>query len=113
MNDFFVTVTISVTNTGSVAGSEAVQVYLSLPKGELAHPQQQLKAFKKVKNLAPGKTEEVQFSLDKYAVSYWDDIIHRWRADRGTYTVRVGRSAAEVESETTFEVDKAFEWNGL
>ncbi|KAG8911818.1 hypothetical protein FRC01_005511 [Tulasnella sp. 417] len=73
----------------------------------------QLKAFKKVKNLTPGKTEEVQFTLDKYAVSYWDDIIHRWRADKGTYTVRVGKSAAEVESETTFEVETSFEWNGL
>ncbi|KAG8903591.1 hypothetical protein FRC01_009138 [Tulasnella sp. 417] len=112
-NDFSVTVTVSVTNTGSVAGSEAVQVYVSLPKGQLTHPQQHLKAFKKVKNLAPGKTEEVQFTLDKYAVSYWDDIIHRWRADKGTYTVRVGRSAAEVERETTFEVERSFEWNGL
>ncbi|KAG8943854.1 hypothetical protein FRC04_002477 [Tulasnella sp. 424] len=116
--DFSATVTVSVTNTGSVAGSEAVQVYavqvyVSLPTGQLSHPQQQLKAFKKVKDLAPGKTEEVEFTLDKYAVSYWDDIIHRWRADKGTYTVRVGRSAAEVESETTFEVAKAFEWNGL
>ncbi|KAG8903492.1 hypothetical protein FRC01_009180 [Tulasnella sp. 417] len=112
-NDFSITVTVSVTNTGSVAGSEAVQVYVSLPKGQLTHPPQQLKAFKKVKNLAPGKTEEVQFTLDKYAVSYWDDIIHRWRADKGTYTVLVGRSAAEVERETTFEVEKSFEWNGL
>ncbi|KAG8943855.1 hypothetical protein FRC04_002478 [Tulasnella sp. 424] len=111
--DFSATVTVSVTNTGSVAGSEAVQVYVSLPRGQLSHPQQQLKAFKKVKDLAPGKTEEVQFTLDKYAVSYWDDIIHRWRADKGTYTVRVGRSAVELESEATFEVEKAFEWNGL
>ncbi|KIO27415.1 hypothetical protein M407DRAFT_23347 [Tulasnella calospora MUT 4182] len=95
-NDFSVTVTVSVTNTGSVAGSEA-----------------QLKAFKKAKNLAPGKTEEVQFTLDRYAVSYWDDIVHRWRADKGTYIFRVGRSTVEVESETTFEVEKAFEWNGL
>ncbi|KAG9046686.1 hypothetical protein FS837_003839 [Tulasnella sp. UAMH 9824] len=112
-NDFSVTVTVSVTNTGSVAGSEAVQVYVSLPKGHLSHPQQQLKAFKKVKDLAPGKIEEVQLALDKYAVSYWDDIIHRWRADKGTYTVRVGRSADKVESEATFDVEKAFEWSGL
>ncbi|KAG9046685.1 hypothetical protein FS837_003838 [Tulasnella sp. UAMH 9824] len=112
-NDFSVTVTVSVSNTGSVTGSEAVQVYVSLPKGQLTHPQQQLKAFKKVKNLAPGKTEEVQFTLDKYAVSYWDETLHRWRADKGTYTVRVGRSADELESEVAFEVEKAFEWSGL
>ncbi|KAG9046687.1 hypothetical protein FS837_003840 [Tulasnella sp. UAMH 9824] len=112
-SDFSLTVTISVTNTGSVAGSDAVQVYISLPKGHLSHPQQQLKAFKKVKDLTPGKTEEVQFVLDKYAVSYWDDTIHRWRAEKGTYTARVGRSADEIESKVTFEVAKAFEWNGL
>lgn len=111
--DFSVTVTTSVTNTGSVAGSEAVQVYVSLPQGQLSHPQQQLKAFEKVKDLTPGETKEVSFKLDKYAVSYWDDIVHSWRADKGTYKVRVANCASTAEGETTFDIEKTFEWNGL
>ena len=78
---------------------------LSLPKVE--------SSFKKVKDLAPGKTEEVTFALDKYAVSYWDDIIHKWKADKGTHTVKIASSSENVESETTFTLEKGFEWSGL
>lgn len=111
--DFSVEISLSVTNSGPVVGSEVAQVYVSLPKGHLTHPLQQLRAFKKVKDITPGETEDVKLTLDKYAVSYWDDVINRWRADKGVYTVRVGGSSDKTEEETTFEVEKAFEWTGL
>ncbi|KAG8874632.1 hypothetical protein FRB97_005773 [Tulasnella sp. 331] len=112
-SDFSVEISLSVTNTGSVTGSEVAQVYVSLPKGHLTHPLQQLRAFKKVKDIAPGKTEDVKLTLDKYAVSYWDDAINKWRANKGIYTVRVGGSSDKTEEGMTFEVEKAFEWTGL
>lgn len=111
--DFSVTVDVSIINTGSVSGSEVVQLYISLPKGHLTHPLSQLRAFQKVRDLAPGKSDEIRFALDKYAVSYWDDLLHKWRADKGTYAIRIASSSDKVESETTFSVDKAFEWSGL
>ncbi|KAG9002882.1 hypothetical protein FRB94_003505 [Tulasnella sp. JGI-2019a] len=111
--DFSVDISLPITNSGSVSGSEVAQVYISLPKGPLRHPVQQLRSFKKVKDLAPGATEQVKLTLDKYAVSYWDDVINKWRADKGTYMVRVGGSSDKTESETTFEVVKSFEWTGL
>jgi len=114
-SDFSVDVSVNVTNIGSVPGSEVVQLYVSLPKGEstLTHPASQLRAFHKVKDLAPGKSQEVKLALDKYAVSYWDDVINKWKADKGTYTVRLGGSSDRVEGETTFVLEKAFEWSGL
>lgn len=51
--------------------------------------------------------------LDKYAVSHWDDVVHKWKADKGKYVVRVGASSNKMEGETSFEVEKAFEWSGL
>lgn len=111
--DDAVTIAVKITNTGSVVGSEVVQIYVTLPKGHLTHPQNQLRAFQKVKDLAPGSMAEVELVLDKYAVSYWDDVIGRWRADRGEYVVKVGGSSDKIEREARFEVGRALEWTGL
>ncbi|KAG9012138.1 hypothetical protein FRB94_011835 [Tulasnella sp. JGI-2019a] len=112
----FIKVTVKITNIGSVVGSEVVQLYITLPKGHLTHPEKQLRAFKKVKDLGPGMSAEVELVLDKYAVSYWDDVPagqSLWRADQGTYVVRVGGSSDKLVREAKFEVGRAFEWSGL
>lgn len=96
-----------------MTGSEVVQLYISLPTGHLTHPSSQLRAFHKVKELAPGKSQAVKMVLDKYAFSYWHDGIHRWMADKGTYIVRVGASSDKMEREASFEIGTAFEWSGL
>ncbi|KAI0087212.1 beta-glucosidase [Irpex rosettiformis] len=114
--DVSVTATLKLTNTGSVAGSETVQLYVTLPTtSELTHPPLQLKAFAKVKDLAPGNSETVSLSLDKYAVSYWEERIRRWVVERGEYRVRVGTSSApkDLVLEKTLVLSKGFEWNGL
>jgi beta-glucosidase len=99
-----------------VTGSEAVQLYVTLPHiSEVTHPALQLKAFKKVKNLKPGAKEIVTLKLDKYAVSYWESRISKWVAEKGEYTVKVGNSSsnADLVLESKFHIEKAFEWNGL
>lgn len=104
------------TNTGSVTGSEAVQLYATFPAtAEYTHPPLQLKAFKKVKDLQAGASKEVVLELDKYAVSYWDEKYSTWSVDKGAYTVRVGGSSAKesLVLSTQFEVPKPFTWNGL
>ncbi|KAG8916724.1 hypothetical protein FRC01_002899 [Tulasnella sp. 417] len=106
-------VSVKVTNTGKRVGSEVVQVYVSLPKGHLTHPQNQLRGFAKVKDLAPGFTATVDISLDRYAMSYWDDINNCWTVDKGTYVLKVGGSSDKLPLQTTFEVLKGYEWNGV
>ncbi len=108
-----ISVSVSVTNTGNVTGSEVVQVYIALPKGHLTHPLAQLKGFKKVHDIKAGATETVDIVLDKYALSYWDDIISRWRADKGEYKVMVGNSSQQKTQEVCFKLEKSFEWSGL
>lgn len=89
---------------------------MTLPvTSDLTHPPLQLKAFVKVRDLAPGKSETVSIKLDKYAVSYWEERISRWVVEQGDYRVRVGRSSApeDLTLETTLSLKKGFEWNGL
>ena len=114
--DVKLSVSVTVTNTGSVAGSEVVQLYVTLPStSELTHPPLMLKAFAKVHDLSPGKSERVVLSLDKYAVSYWEERIDRWVVERGEYLVRVGRSSApeDLLLQGKFFLPTVLEWNGL
>jgi len=114
--DINVTATLTLTNAGPVTGSEVVQLYVTLPAtAEYTHPPLQLKAFKKVKGLKVGASEEVTLELDKYAVSYWDEKYSTWNVDKGIYTARVGGSSAKESLVLSgqFELPKSFTWNGL
>ena len=51
--------------------------------------------------------------LDKYAVSYWNDVIDAWTVEKGAYKVEVGTSSDYLSLAATFEVTKGFEWSGL
>ncbi|KIY70546.1 glycoside hydrolase family 3 protein [Cylindrobasidium torrendii FP15055 ss-10] len=107
-------VSVDVKNTGSVAGSEVVQVYLSVPyTPEYTHPALQLRGFAKVRDLAPGKTEKVDIKLDKYAVSYWDDKLNRWIVPKGEFKIKVGNSSENLTLEGSVAIDTYFEWSGL
>lgn len=102
------------TNTGSVAGSEVVQLYVSMPTtSDVTHPPRLLRAFGKAKDLAPGASERVVLTLDKLAVSYWEDRISRWVIERGEYRLSVGPSSDVLPLTATFVVTKGLEWTGL
>lgn len=105
---------VVVRNTGSLPGSEVVQLYVTLPKtSHLTHPPLQLKAFTKVRDLAPGVSQKVDLTLNKYATSYWDENLDRWIVERGEYAVGVGTSSDKLDLKASFFVEKGFEWNGL
>jgi beta-glucosidase len=87
-----VTVSFDVANTGSVAGAEVAQLYVSDPSAKAQRPERELKGFQKV-HLAPGETKHVTLSLDARAFSYWDDAAHKWTIDPGKFVIRVGDSS--------------------
>jgi len=112
--DFQLTATVTVANTGSVAGSEVAQLYVSMSKtSEVTHPVRLLRAFEKVRNVAPGESARVVLALDKYAVSYWDELLSCWVIERGEYGVSVGPSSDVLPLTAAFVVGKRLEWNGL
>ncbi len=95
------TFTIPVSNTGSVAGAETVQLYISekQPKGE--RPVKELKAFQKV-FLKPGETRLVSLTIGKEALSHYDGGTGRWTISPGAFEALVGTSAADIAARCKF-----------
>jgi beta-glucosidase len=87
-----VPVSFDVTNTGSVAGADVAQLYVSDPSSTVKRPERELKGFEKVR-LAPGETKHVTINLDARAFSYWDAAAHKWTIDPGKFVIRVGDSS--------------------
>jgi beta-glucosidase len=87
-----VLVNFDVTNTGSVAGAEVAQLYVSDPSAKVSRPERELKGFEKVR-LTPGETKHVTLNLDARAFSYWDATAHKWTIDPGKFVIRVGDSS--------------------
>ena len=100
-----VTITADVKNTGSVAGAEVAQLYVSVPGADGKKPPlKQLKGFERVE-LNPGETKTVSFKLDVSDVCFFDEAAQANYVVNGTYTVRVGASSADTEGLTaTFDV---------
>ena len=67
------TVSATVTNTGSVKGKEVVQVYAKVPQGKLGNPARKLIAFAKTAELVSGETEELCIIIPKYDMASYDD----------------------------------------
>jgi beta-glucosidase len=87
-----VPVSFDVTNTGSVAGAEVAQLYVSDPSAHIDRPERELKGFAKVR-LAPGQTQHETITLDARAFSYWDEAAHKWTIDPGKFVIRIGDSS--------------------
>lgn len=101
--DGTLTVKVTVKNTGTREGQEVVQMYISDKKSSLPRPIKELKGFQKVK-LAPGETKEVSFTIDKEALSYFDDAKHAWVAEPGKFDVIIAASAADIKGTVGFEL---------
>jgi len=93
-----VTVSATVKNTGSFAGKEVVQVYVSSPQGKLDKPYQALAGFAKTKELQPGEEEQVQvvFNLDELA-SY-DTASAAFVLEKGNYIIRIGCNSVDTKA---------------
>ncbi|EIW85859.1 glycoside hydrolase family 3 protein [Coniophora puteana RWD-64-598 SS2] len=112
--EFSLAVSLTVKNTGTLAGSDVVQAYVSMPStSELSHVPLQLRGFAKVKDLGAGQSAQVKIELDKYAVSYWEERISRWVVEKGEYGLHVGASSGDLALGQKFTIQKGFEWNGL
>ena len=99
-----ITVFIDVTNTGSRAGAETVQLYIADKKASVERPVKELKAFRKV-YLQPGETRQLSFTLDQSALSFYDEQKGGWRAEPGEFNVLAGTSAENIVSSLSFTLN--------
>jgi beta-glucosidase len=101
-----ITASVNVKNTGTFAGKEVVQLYLSAPATRIDKPESELKGFAKTKLLQPGESQTLTFVLDSKSLSSFDTRASAWVSDAGTYTVKIGSSCKNISQTATFDLGK-------
>ena len=108
--DGTVTATVTVTNTGKVAGKEVVELYVSAPEGGLVKPVYELKGFAKTKELKPGASETLTITVDPYTLASFNEATSAWETAAGNYTVHFGASSADIRASVPFKLAKPQSW---
>ncbi len=90
-----VKVSLSLTNSGDVAGGEVVQVYVKDTESSLERPEKELKGFKKV-FLNSGETQTIEITLNNEAFRYYDDTKSEWVLEPGKFEILVGSSSRDI-----------------
>jgi beta-glucosidase len=94
--DSAVALSVDVTNTGTRAGDEVVQLYVRYPESTVPRPGKQLRGFQRV-SLAPGETTSVTLRLATADLGYWDPSQQMWVVESGPVELLVGRSSADTD----------------
>lgn len=89
------TVKLDVTNSGTVAGKEIVQLYVADLESTAIRPVKELKNFEKV-YLEPGETKTVTMTLDKRAFAYYEPRIKDWYVEGGEFEIMAGKSSRDI-----------------
>ncbi len=95
IDDEKLTVRLNVTNSGCVAGSEVIQLYVHDRTSCFDRPEKELKAFSKL-YLQPGETREVVLELEKSDFAGWYAEFGEWIVQPGSYDILVGTSAENI-----------------
>ena len=101
-----VEVSITVKNTGSVAGKEVAQVYVQAPKGRLEKPVQELKGFAKTRSLQPGESQTLTIVIPVRDLASFDEAGSQWLTEAGTYTFRIGASSRDIQATASLKLNE-------
>jgi beta-glucosidase len=102
------TVSVDVTNSGSLEGKEIVQVYVHDHKSRLVRPYKELKGFAKIE-LQPGETKTVTISLDFRSFAYYHPAYKQWITEDGEFDILIGSSAADIRFTQTVMLQSTLE----
>ena len=108
--DGTLTVTVPVTNTGNINGSEVVQLYVRDEKSSVYRPMKELKAFGKV-NLAPGETRDLKLTIDKNAFAFYNPADNMWTVEPGKFQLLIGNASDNIGYKLPVDVTKGLSWN--
>ncbi len=97
---------ITVSNTGNVAGKEVVQLYVTAPNGQVAKPALELKAFGKTRELKPGESQTIQMKVSNYDLASFIESESAWVADAGRYQIKFAAAVNDVRATSTYTLSK-------
>ena len=97
-------VSVTVKNTGKVAGKQVAQVYVTAPKGAYEKPAKELKAFGKTRELKPGESQILKMTLEKRDLASFDEANSQWKVDAGNYLFQVGTDVESIKGTATLKV---------
>ena len=98
------TVSVDVTNVGSVAGKETVQIYVGKPDSPVERAVKELRGFAKL-DLQPGEKKTAEISLDPVAFTYFDEQLRHFVTESGEYKIFAGKSVEEICLAESCEVE--------
>jgi beta-glucosidase len=102
-SDGSLTLSVTVKNTGKVAGKEVVQLYVQDEKCTVQRPEKELKGFQKVM-LQPGESRMVTFTIDRSALAFYSETNHGWTVEPGRFKALVGASSRDIRCTAEFDV---------
>ena len=97
-------VSVTVKNTGKVAGKQVAQVYVTAPKGAYEKPAKELKAFGKTRELKPGESQTLKMTIEKRDLASFDEANSQWKVDAGNYLFQVGTDVESIKGTATLKV---------
>lgn len=90
-----------VTNVGTKAGKEVIQLYVQAPQGKLGKPNKELKAFAKTRLLQPGETQTISLHIAISQLASYDDLgkiqASAYVLEKGTYTLWLGNNVQDAK----------------
>jgi beta-glucosidase len=98
-----VTVSVDVTNTGSMTGDAVVQLYVKHPQSKVERPRKELEGFRRV-SVQPNETKTVEIPLKTSQLAYWDEKTGKFAVEAEPVSLMVGDSSADIKLETTVQV---------
>lgn len=92
-------VSVTIKNTGKIAGKQVAQVYVTAPKGAYEKP-----AFGKTRELKPGESQTLKMTLEKRDLASFDEANSQWKVDAGNYLFQVGTDVESIKGTATLKV---------
>ena len=102
-NDEYI-ISYDIKNIGQLDGKEISQLYISALDSQTIRPKKELKGFNKV-SLKAGERKTIQIVLKRDAFAYFDELIHQWKVEKGTYKIQIGKSCLDIELEEKIIID--------